>query len=81
MLHSEYVRDSIIRYVVRLVRFPTGPVKTRNQRENEETNPLSLRNLRRIRISVFLGFRVQRVKQDPITKTPLSVRLLPGCIS
>lgn len=32
----------------------------------------------------FLGFRVQSVKQNPFTKTPLSIRssvhLSPGCI-
>jgi hypothetical protein len=40
---------------------------------------------RRSHAGKFLGFRTQRVKRDPITKTPmtfrLSVHLSPGCIS
>ncbi|KAF0703199.1 hypothetical protein FWK35_00038338, partial [Aphis craccivora] len=32
-----------------------------------------------IKIVQFLGFRT--VKRDPITLTPLSVRLSPGCIN
>jgi hypothetical protein len=38
-------------------------------RTNITSGPVSLSD------RLFLGFRTQRVKRDPITKTPLSVRL------